>query len=138
MDVEKFLRDKKLKRIPIDKEKVTSSLRIAGDSLKEAEKLFTHEFYKQTVLAAYTSMFHAARSLLYQDGIQEKSHYAVYIYLREKRKEIPENLVESFLGHQKERKELLYGFDFQATMGDAERAILDAQDFLSLIRSKVL
>jgi len=30
------------------------------------------------ILAAYTAMFHAARAVLYKDGIQEKSHYATY------------------------------------------------------------
>jgi uncharacterized protein (UPF0332 family) len=138
MDIEKLFRDRKLRKISVDREKVTSSLNVAGGSLEEAEKLFASDFHKQAVLAAYTSMFHAARAILYQDGIQEKSHYAVYIYLRERKKEIPEKLVESFLSHQNERKELLYGFDASVSKDDVERAILDAQDFLSLIRSKVL
>ena len=30
------------------------------------------------------SMFHAARALLYKNWIQEKSHFAMYIYLKEK------------------------------------------------------
>lgn len=37
-----------------------------------------------TAIALYNAVFHAARALLYRDGVKEKSHYCLQKYLEEK------------------------------------------------------
>src|SRR3989344_7725174 len=104
-----FFKERKLKKIPIDKDKVKKSIEIAEMKLEEAKKLFSSEFFNNAVLSAYTSMFHSARALLYSDGIQEKNHYATYFYLREKfSRKISKDLLNSFNNYREIRHELLY------------------------------
>ena len=136
MRVEDFLRNRKLRKITPDKNKAVSGIKVSESKLGDAKKLFDADFYEQSILAAYTSMFHAARGLLYKDGMQEKSHYAVYIYLEEKYGgKIPLSLIKSFLNHQNERKEILYGLERRDVYKeDAESAVLDAEEFLEKIK----
>jgi len=132
-DINWFFEKRKLRKIPKDKEKVRRSLEIAKIKLKEARKLFSSDFFNNTVLSAYTSMFHSARALLYNEGIQEKSHYAAYFYIKEKfSNKIPQNLIFSFNHYRDIRHELLYGY-CNLNEKDAEQAILDAEDFLNEI-----
>lgn len=131
--------DRKLRKITPDLDKCTQSITIAEKKLRESKELLVSGFYEQSILSAYTSMFHIARSLLYRDGIQEKSHYAVYIYLKEKYyNSISLNLLESFLNHQLERKEILYGFDYSVNLEEAESCIDDAKAFFKEVSDLLL
>jgi len=124
--------DKKLlKKIPISKLKIDNSLKISEDKLSRSKELFKKDFFNEALISAYTSMFHAARALLYRDGVQEKSHFAVYVYIKEKyHQKILQKLIESFRVYQLNRHEVLYGFDYKATKEDAESAISDSEEFL--------
>jgi len=80
-------------------------------------------------------MFHTARALLYKDGIQEKSHLCVVIYLREKYSDkFPISLINSFDNFRIERHETLYGLEFTPTKEDAELAIEDAKKFINVVK----
>jgi uncharacterized protein (UPF0332 family) len=135
MKTEDLFKERLLRKIKPSLEKASSSLKIAENKLNEAKKLFKSHFFNQTVISAYTCMFHAARAILYKEGIQEKSHYAVCFYLREKYSEkIPKNLLNSFDNYRKERHEALYGFDYEAEKEDAESAIEDSEELLNKIK----
>lgn len=135
MDIGYFFKERKLRNIPVDLEKSKKSLEIAKSKLEEAKKLFSADFYNNSILSVYTSMFHASRALLYKDGIQEKSHYAVYIYIKEKYSDkIPKNLLNSFNNLREERQEILYGFEEDVLKEDVEDAILNAEDFLEKVK----
>jgi len=87
------------------------------------------------IIFGYTAMFHAARALLYKDGIQEKSHLCVVIYLREKYSDkFPISLINSFDNFRIERHETLYGLEFTPTEEDAELAIEDAKKFINVVK----
>lgn len=132
--IEDLIRERKLRSIAKDKEKSDQSIKIAEAKLATARELAKAGFYEQAVLSSYTSMFHVARALLYRDGMQEKSHYAVYVYLKEKySSDITLSLIESFLSHQNERKEILYGFGYDVTENEAISCIEDAEEFLGKI-----
>src|SRR3989344_3084996 len=90
--------DKRLLRsINPDTEKSRKSIETAEKKLNKAVKLINVGFFDLSVLEAYTCMFHAARALLYKDGIQEKSHFCTLIYTRENYgKKIPSNLINAF------------------------------------------
>jgi len=133
-DINWFFEKRKLRKIPIDKEKIKRSLEIARIKLDEAKKLFSAVFFNNAILSAYTSMFHSARALLYKEGIQEKSHYAAYFYIKEKFSgKISKNLIVAFNNYRDIRHELLYGY-CNLEKKDAENAILNAEDFLEEIK----
>ena len=124
-----------LRKIPKDLDKSKKSLEISKKYLNDCKNLINMSAFNLVILSAYTSMFHAARALLYRDGIQEKSHFAVYIYINEKYSgKIPKNLIEAFKSYQLERHEVLYGFNGKIEREDAESAIEDAEEFLIKIK----
>lgn len=130
-EIDRLFNEKLLRRIKKDAEKVKSSLSIAGIKLDEARRLFSAEFYGNALLNVYTSMFHSARAILYNDGVQEKSHYAVYVYLRENfSSKIPLSLLNSFNRLREERHEILYGFEEEISDNFVETAIFEAEEFL--------
>lgn len=49
--------------------------------LKEAEELLDLKKKHIAALSLYNAFFHAARSLLFKDGIKERSHYCIARYL---------------------------------------------------------
>jgi len=135
MDVNECLDKRILRKIFPNSEKSKSSLRIAEAKLEEARRLFVSDFFSNSVLSVYTSMFHAVRSLLYRDGIQEKSHYATYVYIAEKySSKVSKNLLNSFNFLREERHEILYGFEEKISQESAENALLDAEEFLMEIK----
>jgi uncharacterized protein (UPF0332 family) len=80
-------------------------------------------------------MFHAARSLMYKDGIQEKSHFSVYVYLQEKYSDkLPKSLINSFDEFRNYRHEILYGFEGNYKKEEVEEAILEGEEFLEEIK----
>ena len=102
--------------------------------LEEAKKALEYNLLDSCMIMAYTAMFHAARALLYKDGIQEKSHLCLIIYLREKYSQsIPQYLIQSLDSFRKERHEALYGLDFEVDRRDATLAIRDAEEFVEIV-----
>lgn len=73
-----------LKKARPDKLKANFSLGVSCTKLEEANKLLEAGFLDSAMLCAYTSMFHSARAILFNDGVYEKSHYCLIQYLREK------------------------------------------------------
>jgi len=135
MDVNDCFENRTLRKVNPDKEKIKKSLEMAETKLDESKKLFSAGFYDTAVMTLYTAMFHAARSLLYRDGVQEKNHYSVYIYLRERYYDtIPMNLINFFDRFRDERHEIFYGFEGKTSKEEVEDGILDAEDFIDEIK----
>lgn len=130
-NVDDCFRFRLLRKIQPDKEKAKKSLEIARKRIVEAEKALKVKIYKFTIMESYASMFHASRALLYTDGIQEKSHFSVYIYLKEKYSDkIPIPIINLLNIHRTERHEAMYGLEYAPEKEDAETALKDANDFL--------
>lgn len=83
-NVDDCFRFRLLRKINPDDLKSKKSFEIARDRLKRAKETLKLNIFDFVVLESYMSMFHASRALLYKDGIQEKSHYAISVYLKEK------------------------------------------------------
>ncbi len=58
-------------------------MEVSEAKLEEAEKALRAGIPDATVILAYTSMFHAARAVLFRDGIVERSHVCLIEYLKE-------------------------------------------------------
>jgi len=133
--VDDLIEKREIRKVNLDEEKVLKSLKIADVKLEESKRLFSAGFLETAFLTLYTSMFHAARSLLYKDGYQEKSHFSVYIYLQERYSElIPRSLLASFNEFKNTRHEILYGFEGDYSKEEVEHAILEAEEFLEEVK----
>ena len=127
-----------LRYIKPDKEKTKRSIEVSKQRLNEAEMAFKFKIFKYVILESYMAMFHSARALLYKDGIQEKSHFALFIYLKEKySNKIPLHILNLLNIHRLERHESLYGLDYQPSEGDALISIKDAKDFIKEIEKYI-
>ncbi|MBS3143854.1 HEPN domain-containing protein [Candidatus Woesearchaeota archaeon] len=130
-NVEDCFKFRLLRKIKPDKEKTEKSLEISKHRLNEAEKVLKLKIFEYAILESYMAMFHASRALLYKDGIQEKSHFAVFIYLKEKYKnKIPLHILNLLNIHRTERHEAMYGLEYKPTEEDALTAIEDANAFV--------
>jgi uncharacterized protein (UPF0332 family) len=135
MDIDECIKKRLLRKIEPNQNKSDSSVKTAEMKLEEAKQLFASEFFNSSVISAYTSMFHIARALLYSEGFQEKSHYAVYIYLKEMYSDkISLSLINSFFNYQSQRHAVLYELEYQAASKDVENLILDAEEFLYKVK----
>jgi len=133
MSLRKCFEDRLLREVKPDPEKTRRSLEVSRSKLEAAESTLKHELYDLTVILGYTAMFHAGRAILYRDGVEEKSHYCLVVYLREAyRGRIPLRLINSLDNYRIERHEALYGLEFKATRGDAEQVVRDAADLINV------
>ena len=131
-NVEDCFKYRLLRKTSPDMEKSRKSMEIAKKKLSEAERALSLGIFEFAVLEAYMTMFHAARALLYKDGIQEKSHFAVFVYLKEKYSgRIPLSIINFLNIHRIERHEAMYGLEYKPERDDALTAINDARVFVS-------
>ena len=135
MNIEECYKNRMLRKILKDPKKAKRSLEIAENKLKTAKEAFEKELYGPTIIYGYTSMFHSSRALLYKDGIQEKSHICLVLYIKENySNKIPPYLINSLNSFRKERHETLYGLEFIETRKDAELSIHDADQLLTTVK----
>lgn len=73
-----------LKRIEPNLDFAEQSIKQAEHFLEESEKLIEQEIRDMAFIALYNASFHAARALLFKDGVKERSHYCVSKYIEEK------------------------------------------------------
>lgn len=59
------------------------SIRQANFFLSEAHDLFDIKKELIAIISLYNAYFHAARAILFRDGIKERSHYCIARYLEE-------------------------------------------------------
>jgi len=136
MNVDDCFKKRMLRKIMPDEDKAKRSLEIAENKLVTAKDSFEKELYGPAIIYGYTSMFHSSRALLYKDGIQEKSHICLVLYIRENYKDkIPPYLINSLDSFRKERHETLYGLDFIETRKDAELSIIDAEKLHNTVKN---
>ena len=137
-NVEDCFKFRLLRDIKPDKEKTKRSIEISEIKLNEAEKALKFKIFEYVILESYMAMFHAARALLYKDGVQEKSHFALFVYLKEKyNSKIPINILNLLNIHRTERHEAMYGLEYKPTEDDALTAIEDAKIFVKEIKKVI-
>jgi len=119
-----------------DLEKAKASLEMAERKLGLAEKEFEHKIFENAIISAYTSMFHVARALLFRDGYKERSHYALYVFIKEKYSDsIEKKYLNELNSLRLQRHELMYGLEKseEAQENEAESAIENAKGFLETV-----
>ena len=125
-----------LRRTNPDPRKVRKALEMAEIKKNRAQELCNNDFFEESIVSSYTSMFQAARALLFHDGIIEKSHACVVAYLKEH--------YSTKLGHDKinwldtyrlERHESFYGLEkANIDQHEAKDACEKAEKFLESVQ----
>jgi uncharacterized protein (UPF0332 family) len=96
------------------------SLLISEHKLGLARRLHNLDIPEEVVLNSYSAMFHAARSLLFRDGISEKSHFAVFLYMKEKYSgKLEKKFINELNTLRLERHEISYGLE-KVNIGKSE------------------
>ena len=71
-----------LRKVESSRTKREQSLLQAREWLSEAEKNLEAEALRSAISSAYLAVFHSARAVLFRDGVREKSHYCIGLYLQ--------------------------------------------------------
>ena len=79
--IEDCFRKGLLRRVEPSLNKSKESIKEAREWLSEARKNMAAEAYKSAISSLYLAIFHSARAVLFRDGVREKSHYCVGVYL---------------------------------------------------------
>ena len=80
-DLENCLNRGQLRKVESSVTKSQRSIQEAYKWLEESHKNIDSGAYSSAQLSIYLIFFHAARAVLFRDGIREKSHYCIGIYL---------------------------------------------------------
>lgn len=81
-------------------------------------------------------MFHAARAILFKDGIKEHSHVCIPIYLKDAYPELESyaNVLDTYRIY---REKVAYGLDIEVLEIEASNAIENAGEFVKIMRSVI-
>ena len=71
-----------LRKVEPSRTKSEQSLLQARDWLSEAEKNLEAEALRSAISSSYLAVFHSDRAVLFRDGVREKSHYCIGLYLQ--------------------------------------------------------
>ncbi len=140
MNVEECLEQGLLAKTVPDSKKAFSSIEMAKHKLDLAETEFDNKLFESSIISAYASMFHSARSLLFKDGFKERSHFAIYVYVNEKySNKIERKYLSELNSLRLQRHDLMYGLErnTEAQESNADTAIKMANGFLQAIEKIV-
>lgn len=121
-------------RAKVSHETVKNTMSLAKHNLARARGNLRIGYFDVAFTLAYQSMLHSARALIFNDGIKERSHVCVLLYLKEKHRQDPRilkylNILDSYrIG----RHEVVYRGSY-VPKGEAVKAIDDAKNFLKLV-----
>ena len=115
-----------IKRRP-SREKATQSLKAAKVYVKKAKDNIALKNYDITIVAAYTSMFHSLRAILFKDGLKERSHICLLAYIRHVYPELS-RIANSVDVYRRFRHTALYGLETSASREEADSSIEVAEE----------
>ena len=124
-----FLREHRFPSEIIQKELENSEKHLA-----DARKCITSEMYGLATVSIYTSMFHAARSILFRDGFKERNHVCVIAHLRKNYPSLREQ-VRVLDSYRRTRHSALYGIEIEDNPEESIHGIDLAESFIQAIRS---
>jgi len=122
-----------LKRIPADHENALRSLELSMSNIEDAEENLRIRRYRVVVVSSYTAMFHAARAILFGDGIKERSHECIPIYIKESYPKL-ERMANTLDSYRRFRHNAIYGLDLTLDETEAGAALDSARELLQEVR----
>lgn len=129
MNLNECFRQGLLKKIPSDIENARKSLHESKRNVSDAEKNLKIGCYNVVVILSYTAMFHAARGLLFRDGVKERSHACIPIYIKERYPQL-EKFADILDSYRIFRHRTIYGLEILIDKTEAEEALGAAKEFI--------
>lgn len=116
------------------KQYAIKSLDTSLSYIQDAKDNLKMNNHNLVIFCSYTAMFHAARALLFRDGIKERSHICIVSYLRETYPNLKRlsNLLDIY---RRNRHNTLYALDVLISEDDAHQGIIDAELFYEKIKN---
>lgn len=129
----RFIEDRRLIRIKVDRKLILKEIKGAISDLEEAKDSLTRGRFKWATVQGYYSMFHAARALVFSKGFRERSHYALLVALKELFKnQLETELIQNFEEGMDLREEADYGLVFSEE--GAVNIVKNAEKFLERVK----
>ena len=94
---------------------------------------------RSALIAAYMVYIHAARAVLFRDGVREKSHYCIGVYLESYRERglLEDEWVLQFDHMRGMRQNDQYSRDARPTIQEVRQAVADAGEFIERLERLV-
>jgi uncharacterized protein (UPF0332 family) len=121
-----------LRKTKPSKQYAIKSLETSLNYIQNAKDNFEIKNNNLVIFCSYTAMFHAARALLFKDGIKERSHLCIVSYIRETYPKL-RSLSNQLDAYRRNRHNTLYALDFLISDYEAQQAIEDAEQFYKQI-----
>jgi uncharacterized protein (UPF0332 family) len=134
MKVSNCFREGLLKKTKPSKQYALKSLDTSFSYIQNAKDNLKMNNNNLVIFCSYTSMFHAARAILFRDGIKERSHLCTISYLRETYPRL-KRLAHQLDTYRRNRHTTLYALDFLVSDDEANQAIEDAELFYEQIKN---
>jgi len=143
MTLDDLIRRDLIRKDAPDRKKAENSLKLAEHNIDIAKKSAEAEAYESAFISAYAAMFHCARAILFKDGYKERSHYALYVCLKEKyRDKIEMKYINELNSLRTIRHKIIYGDEDlnirEVQESEVESAIKAAEGFLKSVRKMIL
>jgi uncharacterized protein (UPF0332 family) len=124
-----------LRKVPASNDKAMQSLAQAREWVVEAGYDCDAGALRSALMAAYMGYFHAARAVLFRDGVREKSHYCIGIYLEYYREKglLEDEWVLQFDHMRGLRQSDQYSLDARPTLAEVRQSVIDAGIFIDRI-----
>ena len=124
-----------LRKVPASNDKAVQSLSQAREWVNEAGYDCDAGALRSALMAAYMGYFHAARAVLFRDGVREKSHYCIGVYLESYREKglLEDAWVLQFDRMRGLRQSDQYSLDARPTLAEVRQAVTDAGIFIDRI-----
>ena len=133
MKVDDCFKEGLLKKVKPSKQYAIKSLETSITYIQNAKDNLQMNNNNLVVFCSYTAMFHAARAILFKDGVKERSHLCIIFYLRETYPSL-RRLANQLDTYRRNRHNTLYALDFLISDDEAHQAIEDAEKFYKQIR----
>jgi uncharacterized protein (UPF0332 family) len=132
-DLENCFNRRLLRPVEPSNEKSRLSLKQAREWLDESEKNLENDAYRSAQISTYLALFHSARAILFRDGIREKSHYCIGIYLEKyvNSGDLEEEYVLLFDRMRSARNTDQYSFQIAPSSEEVKSGIKSAGKFIS-------
>ena len=135
MNLEDCFKKNLLRKTDPSAAKANRSLEQARVWVDEAKQTLDAGAYRSGLMAVYMGYFHAARSVLFRDGLREKSHICIELYLEEyvRRGRLEEEWTLLYHRLRSARHLDQYSFGATPTEDEVEYAIGHAEAFIDRI-----
>ena len=124
-----------LRKVAASNDKAMQSLAQAREWVIEAGYDCDAGSLRSALMAAYMGYFHAARAVLFRDGVREKSHYCIGVYLESyHEKGLLEDVWVLQFDHMRGlRQSDQYSLDARPTLAEVRQSATDAGIFIDRI-----